>query len=385
MTHRSENHKIKIENKVSIFHIISGDVWAGAENQVYELLTALSTNSLLNIIVITFNEGILVKRLQNAGIPVHVIDERKNNLLSCILKANSIMQRAGCDIAHVHGYKEMLLASVVKSIQFGSFKIIRTFHGMGMIDASIPYRFIEKVNSFFLDYAISVSFDLQEILIKNKLVTKNKTTVLHNCIGSNQESIYFDEKDRIKSLLKIPKDAFVVGTIGRLVQVKGHKFLLEAAKILIPEKKNLYFVIVGDGPLLDKLQADVQILNLEANIIFTGFRNDAASILRCFDIFILTSLHEGIPMVILESMRAGIPIISTDVGGIGEILTNNKDALLIPMENVVEGIINACKTLVQDEQKRKYLSENALQKVCTELNTNKLAEDTSKLYYRWFK
>lgn len=369
---------VSVKN-VSVCHIISGDLWAGAEVQVFNLLQTLVKNPVINISVICFNDGILSRRLADIGMSVTVVDEKKKGVLRSVQNVSKILHLIRCDIVHVHGYKEMFIVILAKIFGFNSIKIVRTFHGLGMLNSSKKYRALEKFCSLFLFHAICVSNDLMRIIINKKLLPSEKVTVFHNCICMNNtvsDSVF---KQQLRLSLKIPNDSLIIGTVGRLVKVKGHRILIEAVGKLIQKNPKVYLVIVGDGPLLNDLNEMVNELNLSKNILLTGFKENAADIITVFDIFVLSSFHEGIPMVLLEAIRSNIPIVTTDVGGISEILQNGISASFCKPGNVDELVYN-CESLVNDKELRVTLSNNAFEKVKNELNVDVLAQKMETFY-----
>jgi glycosyltransferase involved in cell wall biosynthesis len=136
----------------------------------------------------------------------------------------------------------------------------------------------------------------------------------------------------MRAQLGIAPDAFVVGTVGRLVPIKGIEYLIEAFAQIHrrqgPQEGKL--VIVGDGPLRAVLGQCAESHGVSGNVRFLGMRTDVYNLMSAFDVFVLSSLHEGVPMVLLEAMALGVPIVASRVGGIPEILQDRREALLVP-------------------------------------------------------
>jgi glycosyltransferase involved in cell wall biosynthesis len=363
--------------KINICHIVSGDIWAGAEAQAYALIKGLSKKKSLNLTVIAFNDGGLTKKIRDSGIHVEVVDENSYDALRMIVYICGILRKNRIDIIHTHGYKETLLGG--GAARLSRIKgIVRTHHGKGVIDGVFHHRLIEKVNSnFFSDVLISVSDDLRQFLIANGY-RRDKITVIHNGILSRdvEPSI---SADRQKDELKLERGAFVIGTLGRMVAVKGHKYFLVGAKRVLEKHENVVFVIAGDGPLMQETRQEVNQLGIEKKVRLIGFRNDPFNILNMFDIFVMTSLHEGIPMVLLEAMCLGKPIIATKVGGIPEIISDRRNGLLIlPMDP--EEFASKCIELIGDSALRDQLSNNARNDFISHYDVGRVAEKVEQLY-----
>lgn len=365
------------EAKINICHIISGDLWAGAEAQAYALIKGLSKKSSLQLNVITFSNGCLTKKLMDAGISVNVIDEKINNVLKMAWHIYRILRGKHIDIIHVHGYKETFLGGL--AARFCLVKgVVRTHHGKGVIDSVFCHRLIEKINAiFFSDKLISVSEDLKQHLIAHKY-RRDSITVIHNGILSGEIKLSTPVM-RLKSELQISSGTFVVGTMGRMVSVKGHRYFLEGAKEVLTRYDNIVFVIAGDGPLMQKTQQEIKQLGIESQVRLIGFRNDPFDVMKMFDIFAMTSLHEGIPMVLLEAMYLEKPIIATKVGGIGEIIIDRWNGLLISPKDRQE-FASACLELIKDCTLREKLSNNARKDIISKYGIERVTEDVEKLY-----
>lgn len=362
-----------------ICHIITGDLWAGAEVQVFNLLCSLKDCSIYDYYVICFNEGIITSQLSIKGFKVIIIDEKINNTLSIAFKIDSVLKSISCSFVHVHGYKEMFIASIIKLHRLGSLKIVRTFHGKGIFGSKkFHHLLIETINSRFLNYGVFVSNELK--LSLQYYFSKNlNCSVVYNGISIITTSLCDNSSKSLLDEFNITKNAFILGTVGRLVPVKGFDILLYVISNLIKYFSNIFLIIIGDGPLRKRLEQQAVDLNIIKNVIFTGFRENSKELIMCFDIFALSSYHEGIPMVLLEAMISSIPIISTRVGGIPELLRNQIDAVLVSPNNISE-YSKSCAELINDPFKRSILAKNALHRVKSMFNSTISAEKIQLIY-----
>jgi glycosyltransferase involved in cell wall biosynthesis len=162
--------------------------------------------------------------------------------------------------------------------------------------------------------------------------------------------------------LNIPEDTFIVGSIGRLTEQKGYCYLLSAAQIILNKISNVHFLLVGDGEDLSKLELLSRELGISSNITFLGPRSDIVELLQIMDIFISSSLWEGLPSVVLESMAAGTPVIATDIPGSNELIHDQVNGLLVQPGNP-EILADAIIYLLNNDQKRKSFSYLSLEKV----------------------
>jgi L-malate glycosyltransferase len=359
--------------KVKVLHIITGDLWAGAEVQASTLILALKEMHGIEEQVITFNEGMLTENLRRNGFTFTVVDESMHGIPALISTCMKEIASFMPDIVHTHGFKENFTCGIAARIKGA--KVIRTHHGKGMIGGKLRYMLIEQINARFLaDALISVSRDLENFLVASGLPPE-KITVIHN--GAEPIDLPSIEKiQALKQEFQIPDNSRVIGTTGRLVPVKNHMLFLKAARIINEAMPGTRFVITGDGPLLAELKSYARSLGINHNVIFTGFRNDAKLIAGIFDIFALTSVHEGIPMVLLEAMSLGKPVVSTYVGGIPEIIENGTNGILVTPGDE-RSFATACLNVLSDETLRKRLLIQAERDI---REKHSLAASVSKTY-----
>lgn len=360
---------------MNICHVISGDLWAGAEVQAYSLIKSLSKSPDVNILVVTFNKGVLSERIAKEGIAIHVLDESQKNILGLGWALFSLLKNSKVDIVHVHGFKEALVSLI--SRKFLKFKLIRTHHGIGMLDGGLKYRVIEMINASFVDQEIAVSSDLRDCLISfgNK---SRKIQVVHNGLFLD-EVVPTEPKCETIARLNIDPDDIVIGTLGRLVHVKGYKYFLEGAYEILKDNSNVTFIIAGDGPLFDELKEYAEKLGIYDKIKMLGFRQDVYNIIHACDIFVITSLHEGLPTVLLEAMYLGRPVIATKVGGIPEVINDKFNGILIPPKEPIVFAI-ACLELIKNHDLRLQLAERAKSDVIANYSAERVMKETKKIY-----
>ncbi len=133
-----------------------------------------------------------------------------------------------------------------------------------------------------------------------------------------------------KSSLGIPPEAQVVGSVGRLADQKGYCYLIDAIPMVMKEHPKVVFLLVGDGPLTEAHKEQVQSLGVASQVVFAGPRTDVEEILPCMDVFVSSSLWEGLPTVILEAMASRAPVIATDIPGTNELIHHKVNGWLVP-------------------------------------------------------
>lgn len=166
-------------------------------------------------------------------------------------------------------------------------------------------------------------------------------------------------EDEVKKLQKQFSSKFIVGNIGELEDLKGQYYLIEAMRMLEKEYPEIHLVLLGKGSEEFKFKEQAKDLN---NITFTGFVNNVGDYIQCFDIFAFASLSEGIASILFDIMQSSVPLLTTDVGGIPEYITDDENGLLIEPKNI-QALYEGIKKLYLDKDLRDRLSKRALENI----------------------
>lgn len=308
---------------MKIIHIASGDLWAGAEVQLYHLATELVKISDITLLVVLLNHGQLEQKLIAKGISVKVINESKLSFLQIVSEFKSIAQSFSVEIIHSHRIKENIIGGIVAMIC--KCKNIRTIHGdIEQTDTSWSLRaFALKVGDRFFahfvqDKIIAVSDELYRKLAER--YNSNKIVAINNSI--NVDYIIDSAKQPIDT--NINSKNINIGFVGRFVHVKRVKLFYQIAKEVIRKNTdlNVHFHMIGDGPELDDIKASVLEDNVDEKIHLIGFVENSAPYIKRLDYLMFTSKHEGLPMVLLESMALETAVISTNLSTVRTVLQN---------------------------------------------------------------
>jgi len=196
-------------------------------------------------------------------------------------------------------------------------------------------------------------------MVKKRFFPEKKVDVIYNGAPLNE----FKSVD--KSAVKIEREKWgispeckIVATIGRLDQQKGTIYFIEAAAKILKLKHNVTFMIVGDGPLLESLRSRCKELSIDEQVIFTGYVSNIPVIQTMTDIQVFPSLWEGTPLTLFEAMSMRLPIVSTTVDGLGEVLHDENTALLVKPYNS-ETLAIKIEELLSNPQKASALAKNA--------------------------
>ena len=287
------------------------------------------------------------------------------------LKANKIdIMHAQSRVSQVTCY----LASLFTKIPY-----ITTCHGF------FKPKITRKLFKFWGIKVIAISEAVRAHLVNDLKVPKDKIVMIHNGvdIGNFKRNYNNEEKESIRKEFSLTK-AIVVGIIARLSSVKGHIYLLEAAKLILNKRKDIQFLIIGDGPEESKLKKHTKTLEIEENVVFHKSILDTAQALAVMDIFVMPSISEGLGLAILEAMASSLPIVASDVGGIYSLISEGKNGYLLTPKNPA-AIEDAILKIINNSQLAKDMG-NLGQKICEkDFSLNVFADQVEKVYTQALK
>jgi glycosyltransferase involved in cell wall biosynthesis len=368
--------------KIRVCHIAMADLWAGAEVQLAILLRSLARLEDLEVSAILFNAGWLAQELNNAGIRTHIILEAECNPFLIVRELSDYFRRNSIDVLHTHKYKDNILAALASIGRSAPYRV-RTVHGAPEPFAGLQalkmtaYGMLDSlVNRWGVDRLVAVSFALRGLLVER--FGSGKVTCIHNAVEVDRIRVSTDLRNLRKELGLDPHE-FVIGTMGRLHPVKGLDVFVRAARIIKDHGNRAKFIIAGDGPLRGQLQALTQQFGLAREITFLGHRSDGNNILGLMDLFVLPSLSEGIPLVLLEALALARPVVATAVGGIPEIVEHQISGLLVPAGNP-DDLAKGCLTVMHDPALAQRLGHAGRMRVEKAFSADVMAENIANVY-----
>jgi len=359
-----------------ILQLISSLGFFGAENVLVELARAqkrLNYDPIVGVFYSRHDPHIEVgEEARRSGLDIALFpcdkrfDPRTFAAIRCFIKQKHI------DIVHSHNYKSNFYA-LFSTLGF-DIPLVTTCHNW--TGRSYKMRFYTWLDKLFLgrfDKVVAVSGPVERELLRSG-IARVKVENIPNGIDLKR----FDgpsDNGAVRQELGIPDGFKVVGTVGRLTDEKGHIHLIRAAKKVVKELGSVVFLIVGDGPNMAFLKEKAASLPF----IFAGIRDDIPRLYLAMDVFVLPSLNEGLPMVLLEAMASKKPVIATRVGDIPEVLAEGVNGILIRAGREDE-LVGAMLELLKDEKKQKQLGVSGYRKVIRDYSSAKMAEHYVKVY-----
>jgi glycosyltransferase involved in cell wall biosynthesis len=371
-----------LQSTIRVCHVASGDLWAGAESQAASLLRALARRPDLTLTVVLLNEGRLAEEVRTCGLQVKVIPEAHMTFLQILREARRYLQGRSIRILHSHRYKENLLAALLARICRIPW-VVRTQHGLPEAPHDLrkyKQKFVQTLDRFVARHAtdriISVSEELRAHLLKH--LDPRKVVVIPNGLDTCRVSSRLTPREA-KERLGLPASCRTVGYAGRLEPVKRLDLFLAAAKLISARMPEARFLIVGAGCEANPLREIARATGLEKVVLFLGHRDDIYDVLRALDVFVLCSDHEGLPMVLLEALYLGVPVVARAVGGITDVILDGVTGILTD-SSTPEPLAQACVDLLTDAERRERLSAAAVASVSEKFTADRNADQVAALY-----
>jgi glycosyltransferase involved in cell wall biosynthesis len=283
----------------------------GLERMAVDLATEQRAAGHQPLLYCIFGEGPLAGQARAAGIPVTSFNKQPGISIRLPLQLARQLRKDRVEVLHSHNPGVHPYAAVAGRFA-GVSVVINTRHGpmtsMGLAYDERYFRLVMPLT----DHVVSVSDHSRRFLLSNRAFRNEKSSVIPNGIRIDHFASHRAEPGSMRPRIRF-------GTVGRLVPAKHHAMLIEAFASVAKLLPDTDLRIVGDGPLEDELRRQIHALGLEARVTLEGGSSNIAEFLRDLDVFVLSSKSEGLPMVILEAMAAGLPIVSTRVGGVPEV------------------------------------------------------------------
>jgi glycosyltransferase involved in cell wall biosynthesis len=362
---------------MNILHLISSAGFYGAENVVAALARELrQTGHDVHIGVFENAHSAhqdVAAQFEARGASVVRIACRGRVDRAAAKSIRELIARERIEIVHCHGYKADIYGYLAAR-RLNTLQVSTSHLWTRETQAVRLYEFLDAIVLRRFDAVVAVSQRIGEDL-RDAGVPSKRISIIDNGIDLARFA-----SGNAALAREIGKGAkLLIGTAGRLVPQKGLDYFLAAAQPLLKEFPNLLFAIVGDGPDRQALQQRAGQLGIENRVFFTGARVDMADVYASLDIFVLASIDEGMPMVLLEAMASGLPAVATRVGAIPKIIDVGETGLLVPPGDPAS-LTDALRALILDRALRDRLAAGGKRRICQEFSSQAMAQRYSALY-----
>lgn len=365
---------------MKVLHLISGGDTGGAKTHIISLIKSI--DKLIDAKIICFIEDTFYYDAKATGINIEVYKQKNRSDMSVINRLVEEIEREDYDVIHCHGARANFNAMFLRGkINKTLITTVHSDYNLDFKDNIYKRLVFTNLNKFALrrfKHYIAISDTFKEMLVDRGFKREEIYTV-YNGIDMDQKLEYVP-KEEFLSRYKIDyKDKIIVGIIARLDKVKDHETFIKAAEILIRKNKNMIFLIAGDGNDEKRLKDLVENLNLEKHIYFLGFVKDQYSFLNAIDINTLTSLSESFPYAILEGALMKKPIVSTDVGGLKQLVEQGRNGYLVEVGDA-EDLANKIDEISSEKGRIKEMGEKLYEKVEGKFSSDTMAKEHVKIY-----
>ncbi len=323
----------------------------------------------------------VVPDFERVGIPVHCLQLNKVYDMRVIRRIARLLHERQVDLLHVHSPHAAVLARIAARLS-GTSPIVYTEHNL--VHAYHPVtRIFHRLTSVLDDVTIAVSNQVLESIMKSKWFRPAKASVIYGGIQVEHATRSPAAITQARRALGIPDGYSVIGNVAHIRRPeKGHPYLIEAAKLIMDSKPNTILICVGrekEAGYVASLKRQAAVLGIEDRVLFTGFVQDAMTLVPAFDVFVLSSLFEGLPVAMMEAMSLGIPPVVTDVGGIPEVVTDGHNGYLVkPRDSVA--LANRVITILEDTALRTAFGQRARATALERFSAKRMVREIEAIY-----
>ena len=365
-------------NALSIAHVLSSFGMGGQERVALDLARQQRAQGhrVLAVALAPEPEGPLAAEFRAAGVPTKTFAKLGPSVDPTLAwRVSRYLSQNAVEIVHTHNPQALVYGSPAASLAGAA--CVHSKHGVN----PDPSRrlWLRRAASAIVDAYVAVTPSLARIAVAQNECDPTLLHVVPNGIDTSRFTLDLEARRRIRAELEIPENAWVVGTVGRLSPEKNQALLIDAMAPLLDPRRHL--VIVGEGPVRGDLERQARTTWRPELIHFTGARHDVAELMSAFDVFALTSNSEGLPLVLLEAMAMGLPVLSSSVGGIPDLVEHGVTGFLVPPGDCI-ALVTQLVFLASRPQAALDVASAARRLVLTRHSTEQMAQDYESLYRR---
>ena len=356
-------------------HIDTARTWRGGQNQV--LLTVNGLREIGHRAALVAHPDGELRRRAAEGLELIPLAPRTEMDLSAAWRLARVVKRLQPAVVHAHDAHGVAMASLALSLGGTGTQ------GPALV-ASRRVDFHLRQNSFSrwkhrqVDCFICASEAIRQMLVADG-VPLDRTVTVHE--GIDLDHVRSAPAVNVHEAFWLPHRAPVVGNVAALVPHKGQRHLIEAAHLVIQQMPDVRFLILGEGELRDSLERHVREHHLEKHVFLPGFRTDVLGCMKGFDLFVMSSVTEGLGTALLDAMACGKAIVATRTGGIPEVVEDGETGTLVPPRDHA-AMAQAILTMLADDEQRRRMGEAGLARVQARFTVERMVAETAAVYGR---
>jgi glycosyltransferase involved in cell wall biosynthesis len=355
-------------------HIDTARTWRGGQNQV--LLTVLGLRTLGHrSMLVAHAAGELRQRAQE-GLELVPIAPKTEMDLSAAWRLSRLVKQLQPDVLHAHDPHGVAMAALALSMstQLAKPPLIAARR----VDFHLKDNALSRWKYRQVDCFICASDAIKRMLIADGVPAARAVTVYE---GIDLGRVDAAPPADLHAELWLPHGSPIVGNVAALVPHKGQRHFIEAAALVVKKIPDARFVIAGEGELRPALERQIKEHHLEKHVFLAGFRPDILSVHKAFDIFVMSSVTEGLGTSLLDAMACAKPVVATTAGGMPEVVADGRTGLLVaPRDHAA--MADAIVRLLTDAAARAEMGAAGLARVQTQFSAERMVQDTLDVYKR---
>lgn len=358
-------------------HIDTARTWRGGQNQVL-----LTVNGLREIgqraALVAHPDGELRRRAAE-GLDLIPLAPRNEMDLSSAWKLSRVIKRLRPDVIHAHDPHGVAVAALALSMSSASLgRNTPPLVASRRVDFHLNRNSLSRWKYRQVDCFIAASEAIRQMLVADGIDT-DRTTTVHE--GIDVEHVVAAPPVNVHEAFWLPHDAPLVGNVAALVPHKGQRHFIDAAQLVVRDVPDARFVIFGEGELREHLERQIRAHHLEKHVLLGGFRTDVLGCIKGLDLFVMSSVTEGLGTSLLDAMACARPIVATTVGGIPEVVQDGQTGRLVPPRDHT-AMAKAIVALLKDPARRQHMGDAGFARVRERFTVERMVATTAAIYAR---
>lgn len=336
------------------------------------------------------DQGVLEREISN-GITLHQFKHLQNSInpandLLALWEIYNYLRNNSIDFIHTHQTKASILGRLAAKLA-GVPVVIYGVHGSTFSGLGQPLKGVllglERFLASSTDAFVYVGEDLRDRFIEAGIGTKDRYHVIRSAmdLSSFFEAANMDQERRLEKRreLGVEEGEVAIGKVASLEPRKGHEYALDVIEKVKKENSNIKVLFIGEGWYREEIERTVRQKGLEDEVIFTGYRDDIAEVMGALDMFLFTSLREGLPQVLIQAVATELPLATFDVEGACEVVEDGINGYIIPSKDT-EGLAERVISMLENLEEAREMGKRGQEKIGDQWDVEKMKRDTVELY-----
>jgi sugar transferase (PEP-CTERM/EpsH1 system associated) len=358
---------------LNVTHVVlSLDVGGLERNVVNQVREGQALGQRVSVVCLE-RPGVLAPRVEALGGEVVCLDKRPGLRLSLIGKLGRVFRRLRPDIVHTHQIPTLFYSGPAARC-LGRARVVHTEHGLPAFESSVRARWLGRLSAACCSRFFCLTQEMARVVGRYWIAPRRKVRTIRNGIETARYGEPGGDPAALRRALGIPGGATVIGTVGRLAEIKRYDLLIRSFARLKRECPNAHLLLVGDGPQEPDLRQLVGGLGVGDCVHFAGYRTNVHEYLHAMDCFALTSSSEGTPQAVLEASVARLPVVASRVGGLPEVIDHGRTGVLFPPGDE-DALTRELLGVIQDKERAGRLGEAASLRVQSLYGIGRMARE----------